>query len=83
LLITSFYKYKLDCQYYKSDFSKKIQPPPTWSQKSISDRLLGFSVGIEAFYLRPWWLVMSMIGSAYAITWRTAACTTHRTVRTP
>lgn len=33
---------------------------------------LGFSVGFEAFYARSWWLVMSMIGSAYAITCGTA-----------
>lgn len=30
--------------------------------------MLGVSMGIEALYQRPWWLVLALAGSAYAVT---------------
>lgn len=35
--------------------------------------LIGLSIGIEALYQRHWWLIMSLLGSAYAIALRPTA----------
>jgi O-antigen ligase len=33
--------------------------------------MLGFSIGVEAFYQRHWWLAMALIAAAYATEWET------------
>ncbi|HLH19890.1 MAG TPA: O-antigen ligase family protein [Bryobacteraceae bacterium] len=44
--------------------------------------MVGFAMGIEAFYQRHWWLVFGLIGAGYSIALRRASHPAHRCQRT-